>query len=219
MFGCLKSCLGRVVSLLILLLALFVGWKWGPVFAPVVKEWLGIETSSSAQGPEPSPELADSVLLHLQAFSRGEGGARMALGNRELTSVLRYSLQTLLPEGVSEPSARMQGERILLRSKVQLASFPDLPDLGPILGLLPDTLDVALEGSLMALGDEEGVLLVRGVEASRIPLPRRMIPQILRALGRESRPGLPPEAFVFPLPGVLTSAYILSDSLILTIEP
>jgi hypothetical protein len=158
-------------------------------------------------------------MTRLRDFTRGEAGTRLALGDRELTSLLQYSLQGILPEGVTDPSARIDRERIHLRSRVHLASFPDLPDLGPILGLLPDTMEVELEGSLMSLGEEEGVMLVRGIEASRIPLPGRLIPQILRALGWESRPGLPPEAFAFPLPGPLTAAYIDSDSLVLTIEP
>jgi hypothetical protein len=219
MFGCLKSCLGRALSLLVLLAALFVGWRWGPTFFPVLQEWVGLTPAPTPSESEVGPGLADSVMAQLQSFTRGEAGDRMAVGGPEVTSVLRYSLQDLLPEGVTEPTVRMERERIHLRGRVVLASFPDLPDLGPIIGLLPDTMDVEMEASLVALGDEEAALLIRGIEASRIPLPVRMVPQILEALGRESRPGLPPEALVFPLPGHLRSAYILSDSLILTIDP
>jgi hypothetical protein len=219
MFRFLKSCLGKLVSLLLILLALFVGWKWGPSFFPVVQGWLGLSTGEEASGVEASPELADSVLASLQAFLRGEGRDRVAVGGREVTSILRYSFGDLLPEGVTEPSVRMERERIHLRAKVLLAAFPELPDLGPILGLLPDTLDVEMEGSLVAVGDDEAALMIRGIRASHIPLPARLVPQILDALGREPRAGLPPEAMTFPLPGSLRSAYILADSLVLTIDP
>ena len=45
-----------------------------------------------------------------------------------------------------------------------------------------------------------------------------MIPRILTAMGRTGEPGLPPEALLVPLPSGLASAYILTDSLILSNE-
>jgi len=62
----------------------------------------------------------------------------------------------------------------------------------------------------------KAALLVHSVEASRIPLPRRLVPQILTAMGRTDQPGLPPEAFLVTLPSGLGSAYILTDSLFLS---
>ena len=73
--------------------------------------------------------------------------------------------------------------------------------------------------ALVPFGEEESALLVHGVEASRIPIPRRLIPEILRAIGRVDRPGLPREALAVPLPAGLGSAYILSDSLIISPVP
>jgi hypothetical protein len=85
--------------------------------------------------------------------------------------------------------------------------------------MLPDTLDVVLQASLMPYGEVESALLVHQVEASRIPIPRQLIPQILTAMGRTDKPGLPPEAMTVPLPAGLGSVYILGDSLILSTEP
>jgi hypothetical protein len=69
------------------------------------------------------------------------------------------------------------------------------------------------------VGEGRGALLVRGVEASRIPVPQRLIPEILDALAGERHSGLPREALAFPLPGRVTGAYIEADSLVLTIDP
>ena len=140
----------------------------------------------------------------------------MAMSGSGLTSVLRYSVPRLMPDGVLDPEVILEDGRVYLRAKVALRLFPDLPDLGPIIGILPDTLDVALQASLMPFGNGMATLLVHRVEASRIPLPRRMVPGILTAMGRKGRPGLPPEALLVPLPSGLGSAYILTDSLILT---
>jgi hypothetical protein len=218
-FGCFKSCLGQVAALLLLLVAAYAGWRWGPAVFPRVEGWLGLGEVESAEGPEPTPELADSVLARVQAFRQAEEPGQMMLGGRELTAVLRYAVPGLVPPGIREPVIRLSDGRVHLEARVVLEAFPDLPDLGPILGILPDTLDVELEASLMPYGEVESALLVHSVEASRIPIPRRLIPEILAAMGREDKPGLPPEALTVPLPAGLEAAYVLTDSLILSTEP
>jgi len=177
-----------------------------------------MEPPPDSGGPVPSQALADSVLEEVQDFRR-EGQGQLALGGREVTSVLRYSLPGLIPVGISDPEVRFGDGRVHLAARVVLRDFPDLPDLGPILGILPDTLDVVLHASLVPFGEEESALLIHDLEASRIPIPRRLIPEILRAVGRVDRPGLPPEALAVPLPSGLASAYILTDSLILSSIP
>jgi hypothetical protein len=168
--------------------------------------------------PSPSPEVADSVVTRVQELREGEGEGEVRLGGREITSVLRYAVPGLVPRGVQEPVVRLRDGRVRVRARVALDAFPELPDLGPVLGMLPDTVDVELEASLMPFGREEAALLVHSVEASRIPLPRRMIPEILRAMGRSDRAGLPPEAMTVPLPAGLSAAYVRSDTLILARE-
>lgn len=117
------------------------------------------------------------------------------------------------------PEVTLEDGRVHLRARVALAAFPDLPDLGPIVGILPDTLDVTVEASLMPFAMGKAALLVHRIEASRIPIPSRLVPQILTAMGRTDQPGLPPEAFLITLPSGLGSAYILTDSLILSHDP
>jgi len=215
-FRSLRSCFGKLVTLVLLVVAAYVGWVWGPVVFPQVQEWLGLTTEEESEDLEPSPELADSVLAKVQAFRRGEIGDRLALGGKDLTSVMRYSVPGLFPEGASKPLVSLEAGRVHLQAEVALSSFPDLPDLGPILGILPDTLRVDVEASLIPFDSEQVALLVQKLEVGRIPLPRRMIPEILKAMGRVDYPGLPPEALTIPLPPGLKSVYILADSLVIS---
>lgn len=215
MFGCLRSVVVKGVALLALLAAAYVGWLWGPAVFPRVQEWLGLEGPVGTETPEPSQEVADSVVARVQALRQAEEG-RLALGGPEITSVLRYAFPGLLPPGVKEPTVTLEDSRFLLEARVVRNDFPRLPDLGPVLGILPDTLNVELRASLMPFGPEEAALLVQGIEASHIPIPRRLIPDILSAIGRVDRPGLPPEALVVPLPSGLNAAYIVMDSLIIS---
>ena len=213
--GFLRIALGRLLLVLAVAGAAYGAWRWGPSVVPRIQEWAGLVPASEPWEAGPSAELADSVLARVQEFRQGEE-PRMALGGREVTSVLRYALPGLIPSGVRDVTVELEEGRVLLSAQVVLSSFPALPDLGPVLGILPDTLAVVVHASLMPFGEEEVALLVQGVEASRIPIPRRLIPEILEAIGRVERPGLPPEALAVPLPAGLGSAYILTDSLIIS---
>ncbi len=215
MLGCLRSILGKTVILVALVAAAYAGWIWGPAVFPRVQSWMGVSRVAEPEGSAPSSELADSVLFRVQDF-RESGAGQMALGGREVTSVIRYSVPGLIPPGIRDPEVTFNDGRVHFSAQVALGAFPALPDLGPILGILPDTLNVKLQASLMPFGQEESALLVHSLEASRIPLPRRLIPEILRAIGRVERPGLPPEAIAIPLTPGLGAVYILADSLIIS---
>lgn len=216
--GFLARGFGKVVLFLILAGGAYLAWIYLPALLPQVREWTGLADTPPAEDVQPSQALADSVLTRVQEF-RQAGDGQIALGGLELTSVIRYSLPGLVPNGIQDLSVKLDEGRVQLSAEVVLGAFPDIPDLGPILGILPDTVGVVLLGSLLSFGEEESALLVHGVDASRIPIPRRLIPGILRGIGRVDRPGLPPEALAVPLPAGLRSAYILSDSLILSFAP
>jgi hypothetical protein len=219
MIGCLKSLVGKVVGLILLVAAAYAGWQWGPEVFPKVHDWIGLTRDDASGEVVATPELADSVMFLVQEFRDGDGPDQVVLGGNELTSILRYSVPGVMPGGVSGPEVRLSKGRIHVRARVALESFPDLPDLGPIIGMLPDTLDVGFEASLMPFGEKKAALLVHSLDASRIPLPGRLIPEILKAMGRTDQPGLPPEALLVSLPSGLGSAYILTDSLILSHNP
>ena len=219
MLGFVKGLFGKIVIIFLLVAAAYAGWQWGPEVFPRLHEWLGFTGGEISEEVVSSQELADSVLALVQGFRRGDGPDRLVLGDSELTSVLRYSVLGVVPEGVLNPEVMLEDGRVRMRARIALGAFPELPDLGPIIGILPDTLDVALQASLMPFGEGKAALLVHRVEASRIPLPRRLIPEILDAVGRTDQAGLPPEALLVKLPSGLGSAYILTDSLILSKTP
>ncbi len=213
-----RSLLGKLLLLLILAGAAYGLWHWWPSVLPGIQSFSGRPASTLSHGPAPTQALADSVVERVQAFRRS-GDGELALGGREVTSVLRYSIPGLIPSGIRDPNVDFGDGRVHLTARVVLSEFPDLPDLGRVLGILPDTLNVVVEAALVPFGEEESALLVHSIEASRIPIPRRLFPEILRAMGRVDRPGLPPEALAVPLPAGLESAYILTDSLILSSIP
>jgi hypothetical protein len=175
--------------------------------------------------------LAEATLDRFEAFrtGSGSGGAgegsagegseeRLHLGAAELSSVLRYALPGMVPPGVYEPAVGLEDGRVILSARVATSALPDLPALNEVVGLLPDTVGIVMHGALLPFRPNFAALQVEGVEASRIPLPGRMIPPILAALGRSPLEGLPPHALAVPLPTGLSRVFVDRDRLVLVAD-
>jgi hypothetical protein len=175
----------------------------------------GMSEESAAGGV--SPALAEATLDRVEGL-RGADSGQLVLGDAELSSVVRFAMPGVLPPGVSEPGVSIESGRVALSARVALTAFPDLPALGEVVGMLPDTVPIRVEGRLSSYGEESLAFFVSAVEAARIPLPDRLIPQVLAALGRQEREGLPAHALHIPMPGGLDSVYVAEDSLVLVAD-
>src|SRR5690606_41604065 len=56
------------------------------------------------------------------------------------------------------------------------------------------------------------------LSVARVPLPARLIPPVLRRLGRKDEDGLPANAIAAPLPAGAGAAYVLGDSMVLVAD-
>lgn len=206
--------LTAVIILLLMAGSGYAGWRWGDSVFPRIESWLGVGAQTATEVAA-TPELAQRTVDRVENFRHDGEAPEMALGQAEVASVLRYAAPGVLPEGVTPPDVELRDGRVHLSTRVGLSAVPRVPELEHVLGILPDTVPVEIDGSLMPFGDDDAALVVHRIQASGIPLPRRLIPRLLEAFGRRDRTGLPPDAMILPLPGGLRSAYIHSDSLIL----
>jgi len=193
--------------------AAFAGWRWGdPLFERVAPG------GRSGTEPVATREVSDRTLERFEAFRRGEGEARLVLGSLEVESVLKFGVPQIFPTGVADPSVAMKDGVVRVGGDVAVAVFPELPelpDLGGVIGFLPDTLRVEVRGTISPLNAHRSALVVHEVRALGIPLPDRMITEILVAFGRQAITDLPTDAMPVPLPDGIEAAYILRDSLVL----
>ncbi len=211
----------RLLLVVVLLVAAYVGFRWGPAVFPRLEAMLGDSepTAEEAALPEPTRALADSVLDRFEAFRAGEAGTRMELDGRELTAVVRYSLPGLLPPGVSEPRVELAEDKANISARVALEAFSDLPDLESVVGLLPDTVDMEIRGSLAPLDQRNLVLVVDRVRAGRFPIPDRLVGDLVEGLrGDRTIAGLPDDGLRVPLPDGLARVYFEGDRLVLLAE-
>jgi hypothetical protein len=208
-----RGCFGSIVMIGLLIVAAYGGWRWGaPVFERF-ERWTGRAPDESA--PAVSQELADVTLRRFESFRRGDGGDRLSLGSAEVESVLRFGVPGLVPASIAEPRVQFSDGSVQVTGNLAVEAVSDLPDLGGVLGFLPDTLEVAIEGTLVPFDNTHAALVVHRIQAMRIPLPDRMIPEFLWAFGRDRDSEMSQDAMPVPLPEGIESAYILRDSLVL----
>ena len=206
----------KVALLFLMLFSAYAGFRWGAAVFPSVERALGIAAAEAvAEVQTPNPELADRTLDRFERFRAGELGDRLALGSVELSSVVRYALPGIVPQGVAEPTIVLEGGRVHVSARVAVANFPRLPRLDQIVGLLPDTVLIEMRGSLVPLDQAYLALNVDRLSAARVPIPSRMVADVLTGLGREGPASLPKDALQMPLPDGVRSMFVQADSLIL----
>lgn len=208
-----KRIVTRVVLAVMVVLAGYAGWKWGYAVFPGLEERLGMGQAGTAELPV-TPETAARATARIREF-RGSEDPELRLASSEVSSLLRYSAPGMLPAGVVEPSVSFVEKRIEFRAAVLPGDIPGLPNLGGLLGLLPDTVDILVTGSLLPSSEEGTLLHIEVIELQGWPVPATSVPEILAALGRKSPPGVPESAVLVPALGGLEGADIEDGGLVL----
>jgi hypothetical protein len=205
LFGCLR----RIVSLVILVLLALLAWHYRDT---LVAKWHDL---TGAPAPETtSADAARTGEEKLSALELAHPPARTALSGAELQALLRTRFAGLLPRWVDSARIRLEGDRVRLSGRVPVDHLPQIKSLGEVAGLLPDTAEVAVTGQVIPLDHGRVALAVDQITAAHIPVPRRLIPEVMGAL-RKGSAGVPADALPLPFPHTITSAYVRADSLIL----
>ena len=208
----LKRLLTRVVLVIVAVLAAYGGWKWGHRIFPRMEERLGIGHVEPAGSPA-TREAAARATARIEEFRDSEK-TELRLDSSEVSSLLR-SVPGLLPDGVIEPSVSFADDRIAVDARVLPADIPDLPRLGGIVGLLPDTVEVLVVGSILPSGEKGTLLLIEGIALQGWPIPPGSFPEILATLGGRSPPGAPGSTVLVPAMWGLRGARIEDGRLVL----
>ena len=213
-----KRFITRLGLAVLAVLVAYAGWKGGDAVFPRLESALGIGGAEQASDPSGlvTPEAAELARAKIESFMASEDTPELRLRSFEVSSLLRYTLTGMLPEGVAEPAVEMEGDRIELMATVVTSSLSGLPDLGGITGVVvPDTVAVSVGGSLIPFGDQRSMLLVRKIVVGGIPVPSHTFPEILSALGRTHERGLPESAILAPAHERIKGAYVEGGELVL----
>ena len=215
----MKGCLGSIGLLLVVVVIAYAGWRYGGAVFPRIEALLGGRASAEVmEGPQPSEAIADAALDRYQTLLRSERGTEESFSGLEVTSMIRFSFPGLLPQGLVDPEVVIHNGTLDLRARVARDRFPSFPHMDGVMEILPDTLPLQVRAVVLPFDPAHLSMMVQGIDATAIPVPRRFIPDILTAVGRRPMTGLPPSAVAVPLPEGLSAAYVDGDRLVLVAE-
>ncbi len=207
----------KLMLLVFLIPAIYAGFKWG---LPPINRFLDLNPCEGcAEDGQPSVFLSDLTMDRFERLRWGESDDKLVLASVEVSSVVRYAVPGIIPLGLLEPRVEFEEEQIRLSALVIAEKFPGLPKLDEIIGLLPDTIAVEMEGMIAPLDQGHFALIINGLWMAKIPIPSSLIPAILTAFGREGRRALPRNALLIPKPDGIESAFVRADSLFLLANP
>lgn len=219
LFRGIKSCLGSIVSGLILVAVGYAGWRWGDTVFPWLEDTVSgvVESRETGQGAEStaSEALGAASAERLEQARQGPRGGEVGFAADELTSMLRYTYADDVPAAIHNPRVRIEDGRITLLGDVAVGDVPSFPDLGDVMAILPDTMALEARGTIIPFAEGNAAFLVDRLEAAGLPLPRRVVPGILSAFGREDLDGLPEDAIQVSLPAGIEMASVRGDLLVL----
>ncbi len=187
----------------------YFGWRW----YAAEDDGIGAAVEDAA-----TPAVARAAEERLVGFLQGEGGAELRLSETEVTALLRHTYDYALPQGVSDVRVLLRQDVVDVRLRSQPAKIPSLPGiLAPVLGILADTVGVEVEGAVNVVEGGTAMFLIDriGVVGVPFPLPQRLAPRILEAIGRRSAPGLPPNSVVVTAPAAIRSVRVEDGALVL----
>lgn len=206
MFGCIR----RGMAVVIVLALLVAAWFFR---SDLLGLWQSLGGGDEAA--QVSPSMAEGAERKLAAL--GSGVDRVALTEPELQSLVRYRMAGSIPRFVLSPTVRLEDGGVRVQARVptdEVRGLPGIPGSSELIDMLPDTTDVEARGHIIPLGPGRVALSVDEVSAAKIPLPERVIPTLLRGVGRVDEPGLSESALAVTLPSGASHAFVHRDSLI-----
>lgn len=187
MKGCLKTAGCLVVILLVAAL-----WFWyarvdrpGTVIAPAAGGAAATTATSVSSGWRPLTDAdAERGRVAVQSLERPSGPAFANLTPAEAASYIFMVVGKQLPPSAKNAEAAIIGDRLYVRSEVELKDFGGAKTLGPLGMLLGERDSVRLGGTINMLRPELAEFLVQEVKLGRIDVPTALIPRLLSQMKR-----------------------------------
>ena len=193
--------------------------------APALEPSVQFEAGTPDAQVDAGPRVAATMVDRVQLFRTGNAGDRMTLDGPELTALLRHAASGLLPPGISAPRVRIMGSEVRLDARASRDALSASADLGSVIDLLPDTLDVTLRGRVIRNGPVGFAFQIEHARVSQIPLPGGVISAIVAELPGGLAQGVPARqtsdtvrgvpAIQLPWPHGITSALVRDGVLVL----
>jgi hypothetical protein len=182
----MKGFFRRLGCLIILAIIAAAIWYW---YARVPSTTTSNTTTGSAtsvnSGWQPLTAAdADRGRAAVQSLGRQSGPVFANLTPAEAASYIFTVVAKQLPPSAQNAQAAIIGDRLYVRSDVELKDFGGSKALGPLGMLLGDRDSVRFGGTINMLKPGLGEFLVQEVKLGRLDVPNALIPRILSQMKR-----------------------------------
>jgi hypothetical protein len=180
----------RRLGCLIIVVAILVGvWYW---YARVDKPSpltsstsAGASATSVSSGWQPfSSAAAERGRIAVQSLGRQSGPVYANLTAAEAASYIFTVIAKQLPPSARNAEASIVGDRLYVRSDVEIKDFGGSKTLGPLGMLLGERDSVRFGGTINMLKPGMGEFLVQELKLGRIEVPTALIPRLLNQMKR-----------------------------------
>ena len=178
----MKGCLKRAGCLVIIILLVAVWYWYARVENPAATT--APATASTAisvnSGWHPLTAVeAERGRLAVQSLERQSGPVFANLTPSEAASYIFMVVAKQLPPSAKNAEASITGDRLYVRSEVELKDFGGAKSLGPLGMLLGERDSVRLGGTINMLRPGLAEFLVQELKLGKIEVPTALIPRLL----------------------------------------
>ena len=177
----------RRLGCLIIIIAICAAiWYWYARVPTTKSSSTAVETATSGNsGWQPLTAAdADRGRAAVQSLGSQSGPVFANLTAAEAASYIFTVLAKQLPPSAQNAQAAIIGDRLYVRSDVELKDFGGSKSLGPLGMLLGERDSVRLGGTINMLKPGLGEFLVQEVKLGKLDVPNGLIPRILTQMKR-----------------------------------
>ncbi len=183
----MKGLFRRLGCLIIIVVIAVAVWYWYarvPTTSSTTSTIVGTATSVSSGWQPLTAAAADRGRAAVQSLGRQSGPVFANLTPAEAASYIFTVVAKQLPPSAQNAQAAIIGDRLYVRSDVELKDFGGSKSLGPLGMLLGDRDSVRFGGTINMLRPGLGEFLVQEVKLGRVEVPNALIPRILTQMKR-----------------------------------
>ncbi len=210
----MRSCFKLIGCGTLLVAGLLTGWLARDEIASYVSAVFARGERSMEAAASNAPDLARRAEDKIVALGQGEL-EEARLDAEELNAWIEYGLRGFFPSYISDVTASIEEEKLLLGGRVALREVPGIEQFGSWVAFLGDTARVSFGGRLDGLRPGVGIYFVDEVQVGAVPLPSAMRDQLLAQLKGGSGGDLPTNAVAFELPPFVTDVGVREDHIFL----
>jgi hypothetical protein len=218
----MKGCFRRV-GCLILIIALVALWYWyarveGPATTKSsadVSATTGATLTNTGWEPLTIPD-AERGKAAVEGLAQRSGQVFANLTPAEAASYIFLVVAKQLPPSAKNAEAAIRGDRLYVRSEVEIKDFGGAGQLGNLGFLLGSRDSVLIGGTIQMLKPGLGQFLVQEFKIGRLDVPQSLIPRLIGQLKKSNTvPGLAPNGLPMVMPSYISDVRIANGKITL----